>query len=112
MVLTLTATATAIAAPAWAINLPFFGSCKSQPVPEAPGTGVAGYLEVKPSPLPATAQAFGPTATSTEFVQYGYAGLHWAMYDMGCVPQRARRVMPGLRSLEPQRAGTAPPAWY
>ena len=76
----------AVAAPAWAITFPNpFGSCKSQPVPEVPGTGMAGFIEPKPSPLPPAAPAFGAHPASTEFAQYGYAGLHWAMYDMGCV---------------------------
>jgi hypothetical protein len=87
VVLTLTAAGTAVAAPAWAINIPnpFAGSCKSQPQPQAPGTGISGYVEVKPSPPPAAAPAFGANATSTEYVQYGYAGLFWSTYDSGCV---------------------------
>ena len=85
IVLLLSAGVMTVAAPAWAISLPFIGNCKSQPVPQAPGDGVTGFFEVKPSPLPAPAAAFGQNPASTEYIQYGYAGLSWSTYDLGCL---------------------------
>lgn len=78
--------ALSIAVPAGAISLPFIGNCKSAPQPQPPGTGLSGFVETKPDPLPAPAPAFGAHAGSTEYVQYGYAGLSWSLYDLGCVP--------------------------
>ena len=85
VVLLLSAGVMTVAAPAWAISLPFIGNCKSQPVPQAPGDGVTGFFEVKPSPMPAPAAAFGQNPASTEYVQYGYSGLFWSTYDLGCL---------------------------
>ena len=64
------------------------GQCKNPPVPEPPGDSISGWLELQPARPPAPAAAFGPRATSTEFDQYGYAGLSWVNYDQPClIPQ-------------------------
>ena len=68
-----------------AISLPFVGNCKSPPAPQLPGQGVSAWISGSPSPLPAAGTAFGPHPTSTEYEQYGYAGLSWNWYDLGCV---------------------------
>ena len=61
------------------------GNCKNPPVPEAPGDAIAGWLEIHPARPPAQAAAFGPRAASTEYDQYGYAGLTWSNYDQPCL---------------------------
>lgn len=61
------------------------GACYNPPVPEAPGGGDSGWIEVKPSRPPATAPAFGPDPRSTEYTQYGYAGLWWSNYGQSCL---------------------------
>jgi len=74
---------------AGAIHIPnpfsIFGSCKTPPTPQPPGQGMSGWAEIKPAPPPAPAAAFGAHPASTEYVQYGYAGLVWSTYDQGCV---------------------------
>jgi hypothetical protein len=61
------------------------GGCQNAPVPEAPGGGASGWIETKPSRPPPPAPAFGATARSTEYVQYGYAGLSWTNYGLSCI---------------------------
>ena len=82
-----------VATPAIAIGLPGFGSCKTQPTPQIPGQGVSGWVEIPPAKPPAPAAAFGSRPASTEYAQYGYAGLFWTTYDLGCVPVTAFGVM-------------------
>ena len=60
-------------------------SCQSAPAPTTPGTGLSGWLEVKPDPLPPPGRAFGADAASTEYDQYGYAGLDWNVYGGSCI---------------------------
>jgi hypothetical protein len=67
-----------------AISTGLIPSCKSAPPPQLPGTGASGWFESTPSPLPPPGQAFGPDADTTEFDQYGYAGLSFSDYDLGC----------------------------
>jgi hypothetical protein len=72
------------------------GQCKNPPVPEPPGESISGWLEIQPARPPAPAAAFGPRAASTEFSQYGYAGLNWVNYDQPClIPQ----VSPDIETL-------------
>lgn len=84
-------TALGVATPAMAIHIPnplnwLFGNCKNQPTAQAPGQGVSGWAQIKPAAPPAPAAAFGTRPASTEYIQYGYAGLFWSTYDQGCVP--------------------------
>lgn len=77
------------AAPASA-DLPGVTDCKQEPVPERPGTGLAGWLSSTPNPLPVEGDPFAPNPTTSVFEQYGYAGLHWDTYDLGCGPDAAQ----------------------
>ena len=63
----------------------FTGGCQNAPVPEAPGGGASGWIETKPARPPPPAPAFGANARSTEYVQYGYAGLSWSDYGLSCI---------------------------
>ena len=72
-----------VAAPA-AQALPLVPDCKSPPVPEVPGRGVVGFFQSTPRPLPPPGDPFAPNASTTLYQQYGYAGLRWNTYDLGC----------------------------
>lgn len=65
--------------------LGIFSNCKNPPVPEEPQQAIAGWLQIRPARPPAPAPAFGPHPASTEYDQYGFAGLTWSMYDQSCV---------------------------
>jgi hypothetical protein len=70
--------------------VPGFGDCKDAPVPDAPGTGMAGFFDTAPDVLPPDEDLFAPGATTTIYEQYGYAGLRWRTYDLGCGPDAMR----------------------
>ena len=53
-------------------------------MPERPGSGLAGALDPEPDPLPPAADPFVPNPTTSVYDQYGYAGLTWHTYDLGC----------------------------
>jgi hypothetical protein len=77
----------AVAAPAQAAPLP---DCAAAPTPEMPGRGVVGFFEPPPEKLPAPADPFAPGAKTSIHEQYGYAGLRWNTYDLGCGPDYVR----------------------
>lgn len=61
--------------------------CKEAPTAEAPGSGMGGWFVDAPDKLP-TGESWvngGPS-----FVHYGYAGLRWNTYDLGCGSDLAR----------------------
>nr|MDQ4007539.1 hypothetical protein [Actinomycetota bacterium] len=67
-----------------------FGDCKEAPTPEVPGRGVSGFFLNAPDRLPPAQDPFAPGATTTIYEQYGYAGLRWNTYDLGCGADVAR----------------------
>ena len=69
-----------LAAPAQAATSGIFPSCKTPPAPQLPGTGTSGWFEGPP----AAGNPFTAHPAATEYQQYGYAGLHWSTYDLGC----------------------------
>lgn len=81
-------------APAYAISAPGVPGvdldCKEAPVPEVPGRGATGFLADAPNPLPAEADPFAEQSTTSIYEQYGFAGLRWETYDLGCGPDAAR----------------------
>jgi hypothetical protein len=90
----LTATALSVlvgvaAAPS-AHALPLLPDCKQPPAPEVPGRGVVGFFESPPKTLPPPGDPFAPKSTTSIYEQYGYAGLRWNTYDLGCGPDFAR----------------------
>jgi hypothetical protein len=64
--------------------------CKTAPTPEVPGRGVVGFFESGPDKPPAWSDPFAPGSTTSIYEQYGYAGLRWNTYDLGCGPEVAR----------------------
>jgi hypothetical protein len=64
--------------------------CTNPPTPDLPGQGLAAFFEKTPNPLPRQEDPFAKGATTTIYEQYGYAGLRWRTYDLGCGPDAAR----------------------
>ena len=65
-------------------TLPGITDCKTPPTPEVPGRGVVGFFEAAPAQLAPAGDPFAPGATTTIHDQYGYAGLRFNTYDLGC----------------------------
>ncbi len=65
-------------------GIPGVPDCKDAPVPERPGTGLPGALDPEPDPLPAAGDPFAQNPSTSIYEQYGYAGLTWHTYDLGC----------------------------
>ncbi|AXG14966.1 hypothetical protein [Intrasporangium calvum] len=59
--------------------------CKTAPTAAVPDTGLPGFFDAPPDPIPPKADPFGPDRKSTIYDQYGYAGLGWNTYDLGCM---------------------------
>ncbi|WP_157682671.1 hypothetical protein [Nocardioides scoriae] len=72
-------------------NLPGVSDCKDAPAPESPGMGVAGMFAREPAELPPAGDPFAKGSSTTIFEQYGYAGLRWHTYDLGCGPDALRQ---------------------
>ena len=72
--------------------IPGVPDCKSAPVAQMPGTGVPGLLDPAPTPLPAPGDPFAKTPTTSVYEQYGYAGLTWNTYDLGCLPDPGTNI--------------------
>lgn len=72
-------------------ELPGISDCKDAPSPESPGMGVAGLFTRQPPTPPPAADPFEKGSTTTIFEQYGYAGLRWHTYDLGCGPDALRQ---------------------
>lgn len=64
--------------------------CKDAPTPEAPGSGIAAFFSKTPDKLPPPGDPFAAGSETTIYEQYGYAGLSWSTYDLGCGPDAAR----------------------
>lgn len=64
--------------------------CKESPTPDMPGQGLAGFFEKTPDPIPAQGDPFAKGTRTTMYEQYGYSGLRWHTYDLGCGPDAAR----------------------
>lgn len=65
-------------------SVPVIGDCKTPPTPEVPGRGVVGFFESAPAQLPAPGDPFAPGSQTSIHEQYGYAGLRFNTYDLGC----------------------------
>lgn len=70
-----------------------FGNCKTPPTPETPETGVPGMITGPPAVIPPAGDPFAPGSHTTDYEQYGFAGLSWNDYDTatnvplaGCIP--------------------------
>jgi hypothetical protein len=77
-------TLTGVALPSTAAAIPGLSDCKDAPTPEVPGRGVEAFFEPAPATPPPAADPFAPGATTSIHQQYGYAGLRWNTFDLGC----------------------------
>ncbi len=80
----------ALPAPSASAAVPGIPDCKEAPTPEVPGRGTVGFFEGPPAALPAPANPFDAATQTSIHEQYGYAGLQWHTYDLGCGPEVAR----------------------
>lgn len=76
--------APALIGTAQANAIPGVTDCKSAPSPDLPGSGTASWFLQKPDPLPPVADPFAAHPTTTIYEQYGFAGLTFQTYDLGC----------------------------
>lgn len=79
-----------LALPAPASAIPGIPDCTTAPTPEVPGRGVVGFFEPSPKTAPEPGDPFAENTTTSIHEQYGYAGLRWNTYDLGCGPDMAR----------------------
>lgn len=82
-----------LALPSWfslAGAIPGLDDCKDAPTPDIPGQGIAGFFSRTPDTLPAPGDPFATNSSTTIYQQYGYAGLRWSTYDLGCGPDAMR----------------------
>jgi len=64
--------------------------CKESPTPDMPGQGMAAFFAPEPDELPPDEDPFAEGSSTTIYEQYGFAGLRWNTYDLGCGPDAAR----------------------
>jgi hypothetical protein len=55
-----------------------------------PGQGIAAFFSGPPGTLPPEGDPFAKDSNTTIFEQYGYAGIRFSNYDLGCGPDAAR----------------------
>ncbi|MGW2865622.1 hypothetical protein [Streptomyces sp. NPDC001205] len=60
------------------------GDCKSGPIPEVPGDGLLGWIDSGPKVAPPARDPKAPDADAYLYEQYGFAGLRFNTYDLGC----------------------------
>jgi uncharacterized membrane protein len=71
-------------------EVPGISDCKQAPVPDSPGNGIAGFFAGRPQVVPPAEDPFATGSSTTIYEQYGYAGLRWRNYDLGCGPDAMR----------------------
>ncbi len=64
--------------------IPGVPDCKDAPAAQRPGDGLAGFLDPAPDKRAPAGAPFVANATTSVYDQYGYAGLTWHTYDLGC----------------------------
>ena len=72
------------------VGVPGLSDCKEAPTPDSPGNGLAGFFGREPDRLPPPGDPFKAGSGTTIYEQYGYAGLRWRTYDLGCGPDAVR----------------------
>ncbi|GAB3774396.1 putative membrane protein [Nocardioides ginsengisegetis] len=82
--------AVSVVLPSSAWSIPGFSDCKEAPTPEVPGRGIAGFFSQPPDVIPDQGDPFAEGSTTTIYQQYGFAGLRWHTYDLGCGPDAMR----------------------
>ena len=64
--------------------------CKESPTPDMPGQGLAAFFDRPPKELPPPGDPFIEDSPTTIYEQYGFSGLRWNTYDLGCGPDVSR----------------------
>src|SRR5512144_2418140 len=93
LLVVLAACALVLMVPASAYSMPRSGfgvDCKEAPTPDMPGQGLSAFFQRPPHHLPPRADPFARNSSTTIYEQYGFAGLRWNNYDLGCGPEAAR----------------------
>jgi len=91
LVLALVSPAASAANPSTAPPVAAFGiDCTEAPTPDTPGQGLMGFFSNDPEEPPPAEDPFAPGSRTTIYEQYGYAGLRWHTYDLGCGPDATR----------------------
>lgn len=75
------------------------------PTPQRAGEGLAGNLDPGPAVKAAPADPFAANSTTTIYDQYGYAGLKWNTYDLGC------DLGTGVKSIDPDITNWVGNSW-
>ncbi|MFC8503150.1 hypothetical protein ACFUC1_12375 [Pedococcus sp. NPDC057267] len=65
-------------------SLPGIPDCKDAPTAQLPGGGITGFLDPGPTTPPKPEDPFVTHPQTSVYEQYGYAGLGWHTYDLGC----------------------------
>ncbi|QGN58852.1 hypothetical protein [Nostocoides sp. HKS02] len=65
-------------------SFPGIPDCKDAPTAQLPGSGITGFLDEGPKTPPAPMDPFVAHPRTSVYEQYGYAGLSWQTYDLGC----------------------------
>ncbi len=65
-------------------SIPGIPDCKDAPAPQRPGDGLPGFLDPAPEKPAPPGDPFAPNPATSIYDQYGYAGLTWHTYDLGC----------------------------
>ena len=77
---------TVLVGPAQGIGL----DCREAPTPDMPGQGLSAFFDRPPQELPSPGDPFAKGSDTTMYEQYGFSGLRWHTYDLGCGPDVAR----------------------
>ena len=64
--------------------IPGVPDCKDAPTAQLPGSGITGFLDPGPATPPQPLDPFVANPSTSVYEQYGYAGLGWHTYDLGC----------------------------
>ena len=65
-------------------SIPGVPDCKDAPTAQLPGSGITGFLDPGPATPPEPRDPFVDHPSTSVYEQYGYAGLSWHTYDLGC----------------------------
>ncbi|KRE56426.1 hypothetical protein [Phycicoccus sp. Soil748] len=65
-------------------SIPGVPDCKDAPTAQLPGGGITGFLDPGPTTAPEPRDPFVDNPQTSVYEQYGYAGLGWHSYDLGC----------------------------
>jgi hypothetical protein len=71
------------ALPAAAVDINPFDDCQDEPAPARPDSGIAGWFLSAPK-NPPTGDPFAKDSNVSIYDKYGYAGLSYNTYDLGC----------------------------